>query len=45
MATKEELLQDLEDAGEEGYSMADSKGKLEAAVASLVPAVNRQKGV
>ncbi len=45
MATKQELLQTLIDAGEEGYSFSDSKTDLEKAVADLVPAVNRQKGV
>ncbi len=45
MATKKELLATLTAAGEEGYGMTDSKEALEIAVASLVPAVNRQKGV
>lgn len=45
MATKLELLAALEAAGVEGYSMSDPKEDLEAAVAGIVPAVNRQKGV
>ncbi len=45
MATKKELLATLTAAGEEGYAMTDPKEALEAAVAGLVPAVNRQKGV
>ena len=45
MATKLELLKALTEAGKDGYTMADSKEYLAAAVAGLVPAVNRQKGV
>lgn len=45
MASKKELLKTLTDAGETGFSIADSKIDLEKAVSGLVPAVNRQKGV
>ena len=45
MASKQELLKALTEAGVEGYSIADPKPKLEKAVADLVPAVNRQKGI
>ncbi len=45
MATKKALLATLTAAGEDGFTMDDPKEDLEAAVAGLVPAVNRQKGV
>ena len=45
MATKKELLKALTDAGVEGFSLSDDKDDLETAVANIVPAVNRQKGV
>jgi hypothetical protein len=45
MATKKELLKALTDAGVTDFTLDDSKTDLEAAVAALVPAVNRQKGV
>lgn len=46
MATKLELLAILEEAGEDGYSMKDSKADLEDAVAALDEAeVERRIGV
>ncbi len=45
MATKKELLKTLTDAGVEGFTLSDDKSDLEEAVANIVPAVNRQKGV
>ncbi len=45
MATKKELLEILTDADVEGFTLSDDKSDLEEAVASIEPAVNRQKGV
>ena len=45
MATKKELLKTLTEAGVEGFSLSDDRSDLEEAVANIVPAVNRQKGV
>ena len=45
MATKQDLLDTLTEAGVDGYTFSDSKTAIEEAVAKLVPAVNRQKGV
>ena len=45
MATKKELLKTLTDAGVEGFTLSDDRSDLEEAVANIVPAVNRQKGV
>ena len=45
MATKKELLQTLTEAGVEGFTASDDKSDLETAVANIVPAVNRRKGV
>ncbi len=45
MATKKELLKTLTEAGVEDFTLSDEKSDLEEAVANIVPAVNRQKGV
>ena len=45
MATKKELLKTLTEAGVEGFSLSADRSDLEEAVANIVPAVNRQKGV
>ena len=45
MATKLQLLTTLTNAEVDGFSMADDKTDLEAAVAGLDPVVDRRKGV
>ncbi len=45
MATKLQLLATLTTAEVDGFSMADDKTDLEAAVAALDPVTSRRKGV
>ena len=45
MATKLQLIAALDAAEVDGFSMADDKTDLEAAVAALDPVVDRRKGV
>lgn len=45
MATKAELLEQLEAAGAEGFSMDNTKDELVDAVENLDPVVSRLRGV